>query len=305
MKFTGIAVKILVTAIFSLALFLGGEPVFAENYVGIILSGYEKGCEVVHQGKTFECGDRRELYVGDIITKKPSARTLKIRWAPYVNGAIRDETSMEVAWSQPEKFKSNTYVAALKQYIDDFVKPTQYTAIAVVTRGGGPKMRLPSRATLMQGYPIEIAGSGGEIRSITVFDTKGQKVYETLVTSKDPVSLIPEEIGIKPLESYTVHINEGTKTRKLDILLMDGTTQEEVVKGLADIDSTNVPKQDNLIEKVSYLQLISDAYPDKIDLYWLGYQLLQENKYQFTKDQEIVIQGLMQRHNSHYRDKVS
>ena len=83
--------------------------------------------------------------------------------------------------------------------------------------------------------------------------------------------------------------------------MMDGITEEEVLTDLADIDSENLPKPDNLIEKVAYLQLISDAYPDKIDLYWLGYQLLQKTIYQFTKDQETVVQGLMQRYKNHYR----
>lgn len=293
--------KTVTIVIFSVALFLGARPVFAQNHVGIILSGHEKDCEVAHQGKIFQCRDRRQLYIGDIITKKPSITMVKIKWAPYVNGAITDSISMEVAPSRPEKLKGRTYVAGLRQYIDDFVKPTEHAAIPLVTRGERRKVQLPPHATLMQDYPIEISGPDEDIRSVTIVDTKGQKVYESLIKSKDPVSLMPREIGIKPLETYTVYINKDSAKRKLDILLMDGSTQEEVLTGLADIDGENLPKPDNLIEKVAYLQLISDAYPDKIDLYWLGYQLLQATTYQFTKDQEAVIQGLTQRCKNHYR----
>jgi hypothetical protein len=301
MKIRGIQMNIFIIVIFSLVFFLGAGPAFAQNYVGIILSGHEKDCEVAHQGKIFQCKDRRQVYIGDIITKKPSITLLKIKWAPYVNGAIKNEISMEAASSPPEKLKGKTYAAGLKQYIDDFVKPTEHEAIPLVTRGKRPKVELPSHATLMEDYPIEISGPNEDIRSITIVDMKGQKVYENLIKSKGPVSLTPREIGIKPFETYTVYINKDSAKRKLDILLMDGTTQEEVLTGLADIDRENLPKPDNLIEKVAYLQLISDAYPDKIDLYWLGHQLLQKNMYQFTKEQQEVINALTQRYNNHYR----
>ena len=61
----------------SLVLFVGAEPIFAENYVGIILSGHEKECEILHHGEIFQCRDRRQLYVDDIVTRKPSIKLLK------------------------------------------------------------------------------------------------------------------------------------------------------------------------------------------------------------------------------------
>lgn len=185
--------KTVTILIFSLALFLGAGPVVAQNYVGIILSGHEKDCEVAHQGKIFQCSNRRQLYIGDIITKNPSITIVTIKWAPYAHGAIKNEISMEVVSSQPEKLKGKTYVAGLKQYIDDFVKPAEHVAIPLVTRSARPKVQLPSHATLMQDCPIEISGPNEDIRSITIVDMKGQKVYESLIKSKDPVSLIHEK----------------------------------------------------------------------------------------------------------------
>jgi len=296
--------KLFITFIVSCTLFFPMGTIGAQNYVGLILSGHEKDCDVTHKGKAYPCGDRKQLYLGDLIMKKPSIKMLKIKWAPYVNGVTKSETSMEVATSQPEKFKGNMSSTGLKQYIDDFVKPTEYGAIPLVTRNRKQKVQLPLVATLMQGYPIRVSGENEGIKSITIIDIREQKVYEKPITSKEAISLIPAEIGIKPLETYTVYvnyINKDTTKRKLDIILMDGTTQEEILKGLEDIDRENITRQDNLIKKVAYLQLISDAYPDKIDLYWLGYQLLQENTVQFTKDQEDIIRGLKQRYSNHCR----
>jgi len=295
--------KLFITFIFSCILFLPMGTICAQNHVGIILSGHEKDCEVTHNGKAYQCGERRQLYLGDLIMKKPSIKMLKIKWAPYVNGATKSETVMEVASNQPEKFKGNRFSSGLKQYIDDFVKPTEYGAIPLVTRARKTKMPWPLYATLMQGYPIKVSGENEGIRSIDIIDGKGQKVYEKLIKSKEAISLIPGEIGINPLEPYTVYINKDNSKRKLDIMLMDGTTQEEILNGLADIDKENITKPDNLIKKAVYFQLVSDAYPTKIDLYWLSYQLLQGNTPSFTKDQEDIIRGLEQRYYNHCRKK--
>ena len=61
----------------------------AGNFVGIILSGYEKNCEVTHNQKVYDCEDRRELFMGDVVKKKPSVKALKIKWAPFVMGEAR------------------------------------------------------------------------------------------------------------------------------------------------------------------------------------------------------------------------
>jgi hypothetical protein len=306
----GVKMKLFIIVIFTLALLLGARPVFAaQNYVGIILSGYETDCEVVHQGAKKPCTDEKHLYIGDTITKKPSIRMLEIKWAPYVKEDIKDDISMEVA-VQPEQLKGKTYAAAVKQWVAGFFEPTKLGATVMATRGftGGemqlPLCELPSHATLMQDYPIEISWAGEDVRSITIVDMKDKTVYEDKnpVNSEGPVSLLPRELGIKPREKYTVYITTDYEKRKLDILLMDGMTQDEVLTGLKNIDSENLPKPDYLLGKVAYLQLISDVFPDKIDLYWLGRQLLEKNRdmYQFTEDQERVIKALDKRYNDHY-----
>jgi hypothetical protein len=76
--------KLFSIVIFSgLLVFLAGICA-AQNHVGIILSGQEKDCEVTRGGKVSPCSEKKLLYVGDLIMKKPSTKMLKIKWAPFI-----------------------------------------------------------------------------------------------------------------------------------------------------------------------------------------------------------------------------
>lgn len=282
---------------------LAAGPVLAENYVGVILGGFEKDCEVAHEGKTFPCGARKHLCLGDIVTKKPSVTLLNIKWVPYVKGMVRTETSLEAAASKPEKLAGRTYAEAAKGYVADFLKPTEHATVALVTRGAKPAALWPVHATLMQDFSIQVAGAGEGVTSVTVVDAKGQKVYERQVSSAGAVSLAPAEMGIRPLEAYTVYVNKDHLKRKLDVALMDAATTEEVLGGLADIDAKKLSAPDGAIEKAAYLQLISDAFPDKVDLYWLAGQMLEQDREQMTSAQSDVVRELGSRYREHNRGK--
>ncbi len=296
MKTVTAAVSVLIS------IFAAG-PVFAQNYVGIILGGYEKDCEVAHQGKTFPCGDRRQIYLGDIVTKKPSVTLLKIKWAPYVKGAVKTGTSLEAASSRPEKLTGKMYAEAVKGYVADFVKPAEHAPIPLVTRGKKTDAQWPAYATLMQDFPLQLAGPDGVAASVTIADAKGRKVYEKRVKVGEPVSLVPADIGMKPLEACTVYVSKGPAKRKLGIVLLNAETQGEVLAGLGDIDAKKLPGPEGPIEKAAYLQLISDAFPDKLDLYWLADQLLEQNKDRFTDAQSDIVRELKRRYREHNKNK--
>ena len=84
--------------------FMHGAAAHAQNHVGIILSGYEDNCQITHLGKPYDCDERRQIYLGDVIRKKPSTKALKIKWAPYVKGSPRGETFLEAVADKPERF---------------------------------------------------------------------------------------------------------------------------------------------------------------------------------------------------------
>jgi hypothetical protein len=161
----------------------------------------------------------------------------------------------------------------------------------------------PLQATLIQDVPLKVTEADERVKAITIVDGKGQKVYEKIVKGKTPVAISPGEVGMKPLETYALTVSKDTTKRKVEIRLLDRDTQEEIRQGLTDIDNENDTPSEKAVKKAAYLQLMSDAYPDRIDLYWLSKQLWQDPMAQFSKDQEEIIAGLEQRFVQHCRKK--
>jgi hypothetical protein len=104
---------------------------------------------------------------------------------------------------------------------------------------------------------------------------------------------------MSPGEQYTLTITGSTLKRALTITVIDETLRNEVTKGLADMESEKASPLDAIIQKVAYCQLVSDVYPDKLDLYWLGNQLLEENTMEPSEDQRAIIERLKQRYLNH------
>jgi hypothetical protein len=272
--------------------------VCAQNHVGIILVGYEGDCEVNHLGAVYECEGRRELYIGDTIKKKPSVKSLKIKWAPYVRGAERGQTYLEVVASKPDTLKGGTLTSAVKQYAIDFVRVPSYGTTAAVTRD--PKGRFPSFATLLHDYPLKIVKTE-EDRSVIAVDSQGKKVWETQVKGGSELFISQKEIQMSPGEQCTLTITGGALKRALTITVIDETFQNEVTKGFTDMESEKISPLDTIIRKAAYCQLMSDVYPNKVDLYWLSNQFLEENTLRPSEDQRTIIEGLKQRYVNHLR----
>jgi len=272
--------------------------VYAQNHVGIILNGYEENCEITHKGKLYECEDRRELYIGDTVKKKPSVKSLKIKWAPYVKGAERGQTYLEVVATNPDALKGGALTNAVKQYVNDFVKAPAYGTAAAVTRD--PRGTFADFATLHTEYALKIAYRN-EALSVDVFDAKGQKVFEAQLKAGDEVFINPKKLNMTVGEKYTLTITSKTVKRVSTITLMDEVFQSELTKGFMDIEGEKASPLDTIIRKAAYLQLFSDAYPDKVDLYWLSNQLLEENTAEPTKDWNEIVERLRERYSIHFR----
>lgn len=272
--------------------------VCAQNHVGIILSGYEENCEVTHKGKVYECEERKELYMGDTVKKKPSVKSLKIKWAPYIKGAERGQTYLEVVANKPDTLKGSALMGAVKQYMSDFAKAPAFGTTAAVTRD--PKGRLNAIVTLHKEYPLKITKTETP-RTVAILDAKGQEVFKE--HSKGGEVLInPKELNLNPGAKYMLTVTDNKTKSESTISLIDETFQNEITKGLNDIEKEKSSPQDTIIRKAAYFQLMSNAYPDKIDLYWLSNQLLDEIEAKAVKrEQKEIIEGLRQSYSSHMR----
>jgi hypothetical protein len=275
--------------------------VLAQNHVGFILEGYQGNCDVVHKAKNYSCDERRELFVGDIVTKKPSVKQLKIKWAPYVKGILKSESAIEVAADRPEQFKGTSYTTVLKQYINDFLKPTEHGATAAVTRDPKARPDTPPRATLLKSVPMKLANPTDDAQSLLVFDPHKKRVYEKRFHGKEPVLLNTNQMKLRPREEYTVFLNSPSAQKKIVVAMLEGNLEDEVSQGLAALDREGGPDSERLIKKSAYLQLISDTYPEKFDLYWLSYQLISEETHPLTNEQKEGVAALKSRYYNHIK----
>jgi hypothetical protein len=104
-------------------------------------------------------------------------------------------------------------------------------------------------------------------------------------------------------EKYMLTIASDTSKRVSTIAPMDEMLQNEVTKGLMEIGRDELSPFDMMIRKAVYFQLISDAYPDKVNLYWLSNQLLEENTTLIpTQEQKEIIEHLRQRYLNQLRN---
>ena len=274
---------------------------FAQNHVGFILEGYQGNCDVVHKAKKYSCEERRELFVGDVVTKKPSVKQLKIKWAPYVKGILKSETTIEAAADRPEQFKGTSYTAVLKQYIDEFLKPTEHGATAAVTRDPKARSDTPTRATLLRSVAMKVANPTDDAKSLLVFDSHKKRVYEKRFHGKELVLLNANQMKLRPQEEYTVFLNSPSAQKKIVVSMMEGNLEEEVSEGLAALDREGGTDSERSIKKSAYLQLISDTYPEKFDLYWLSYQLITGDAHLLTSEEKEAVAALKSRYYNHIK----
>ncbi len=73
---------------------------------------------------------------------------------------------------------------------------------------------------------------------------------------------------------------------------------EQITSDLKEIDNEKITDTERWIKKSAYLQFMSDAYPEDIDLYWLSHKIFMEN----IKDENKLNEeekGLLERLGRH------
>jgi hypothetical protein len=296
-------IHVLASISFLACMLMHGAAAQAQNHIGVILSGYEDNCQITHLGKLYDCDERRQIYLGDVIRKKPSTKALKIKWAPYVKGAPRGETFLEAVADRPETFQAKSYTGAAKEYLQDFVRPAEYKVTSAVTRDPRYRSAIPDRATLLPGYPMLISRDGMQITSLTILAADGKSIVEMPVAANATIVVSLEQLPLKPGESYSVQLRGDAALRKFTASVVKKELGEQVIQGLADIDREGLAEAEAVVRKAAYCQMISDLYPDTLDLYWLSFQLLRDSRATLTKEQEEVFTALRERYYSYRAGK--
>lgn len=276
----------------------------AENYVGIILDGYQKNCVVQSVGIDYDCNDKRQLYAGDKVTKTPDINEVKIKWAPYATGKELTKTSLMVLF-EPPKDKKNI-VQGIKDMLG--LAKTKHKMFIGATRGGfGEIIPQPgNKATLFPDQATTFACESDGGMYLVFKDSKDREIFKKKLGDDPFVRLTPEEIGMRPDEVYTWKISGSRTNSQFTVRLLPMGVVHQVKADLTKIEKEAMGKVDESIQKALYLQFMSDAYPEEIDIYWLSYIVLETIKDDVTlsSDDRSLIDELRRNYRRHTRERM-
>lgn len=245
----------------------------AENYIGIILDGYQEDCIVSRSGKVFGCKNNRRLYAGDKVIKKLDIKALKIKWAPYTTAKELDKTSLTVVFEPPKDKKG---IVRTTRELLGFVRTGHTVSIGATRSILGEVIPQPgNNATLLQGQKSTFTWEGESGKFIVFKDSNNTEIFNRELKGEPFLQLSPEEIGMKPGNAYTWSIIGIKNEREFKIRLLSEDVAQQVTGDLQKIEKEEMENVDKLIQKTLYLQFLSDAYPHDIDLYWLSYLVLE------------------------------
>ena len=145
------------------------------------------------------------------------------------------------------------------------------------TRGPEVEANLNPRpgfdVTLLMHQQVRFAWNAKKAQgTFSVQEGNGKILYEKKVDKQDSLTLLPEVIGIKPGRHYIWTVDGGKHLYEFNVL--DHKTETKLLEAFAKIDGESIPQDEKLLKKAKYAQLLSDTFPDAIDLYWLSAQWL-------------------------------
>lgn len=273
----------------------------AENYVGIILDGYQNNCIVQSRGEDYDCTEYRQLYAGDKIIKKQDLKELKIKWAPYTSGKELDKKTIMVVFEPPKDKKE--IVQSVKRILG-FIKTGHVVSIGA-TRGVDHMMapQPGNNATMIPGQKSNFICNSGGGKYIIFKNNKEIEMFKKDLKGENSVQISPDEIGMKSGELYSWYITETRTNKQFNIRVLSQDLTEQVTNDLMEIEKQQISTFEKMIQKAVYLQFMSDAYPQDIDMYWLSYILLQEikDKSILSQDDLTLIEDLKRNYLRHVR----
>jgi len=285
----------------------------AVSHKGIILDGYQEGCTIQVQNaaykesEVYDCALSRLLFPGYKVVKNPDLKALRIKWAPYAMGEIKDSTTLLVVFNPPQKKKDILsqileYMGFVKTSRSIFSGATAYResisnkmvagtlstsalGISAFATDGMPMQGYASNmkklypvdlSTVLPRQAVDFYWYNKEGENIIFEDGRGTEIFRRQVENLTNLSLTPEDIGMKSGEAYTWHITGLRDFKKHRIEILELESYHQVLSDLKEIDMDKelANSTEKALKKAAYLNFLSDTYPDKINLYWLSYQIL-------------------------------
>lgn len=239
-----------------------------------------KALIIVRNDSATQEENKRILYENDILYCQDIDR-LSFQLNPGFHEEIGDDNSIQVVadasqdidsiWQQIiDYFRENKYE---NQYENQYENTYEHTYSITFGNNMKPFDRLQPGcfASLIVGEPVTFAW---DIQSskIVFFDTDGNIVYQKNIKGQYSITVRPEEIGLKAGKHYTWKLDNTVFN--YEVAILDTDFSQRILKKLAYFDNLMESPEKREIKKAAYLQLISDRYGNKADLYWLSYQII-------------------------------
>jgi hypothetical protein len=296
--------KLLITGGILIVTLLGYVPcVAAQSHAGFIRDECQGYFIIGDDGKS-RCAKGTKLFIGDKITSKQGVNSNIIDLAPFAAIEKVDKETMQIVLIPPKE-KSDIFCQTMKFL--GFSKRS-YKTIVTGTRGGeyGSKSPSPDNgATVLPGQKITFSWCSGQGKSFLIKDAEDKEVFVQDITRKTLIQIMPKDAGMKPGSLYTWMV----KGEGIDIQYRIRTAEEKMAllisSDLRKIDNEKIRYEEKLVKKAGYLQLMSNTYPQEVDLYWLSKTYLEEIKDEnsLSVDNKIIKDELRKNYNYSVQEK--
>ena len=247
--------------------------IYASNYVAYIEEGYQNKCVVRRNSNNYNCNNSRHLFPGDKIIKEQHVNELEIKYAPYASSLGLNSSSMIITYNPPEDKRG--IFKKIAEYLD-LVK-TAPVAVMMASRDIVDDNMLPyigANATLFVDKKAFVKRD--KSKCFVIYDSNGKEIFKKYFGANRYLEILPKEIGMKPGSTYSCSKVYDDEEKYFYIKVISERMAKQIAVDLNELGRGADNDDVVIYYKALYLQLLSDAYPDEIDLYWLSYELLLE-----------------------------
>jgi len=281
---------------------------FAEEEVAELVNYDDIANEVTikHPEGLNPTGSKSLLYNGDILMG--DTQKFSITCKEYAKVVNLDSNACIIIYEPPTGASniSNVIQKALGPFCS---APKNVESFAYgATRGQADSPAIHSltprpgwNVTLLMNQKVNFAWKDASHTTFGIIDGKGNKIYEKDIKNLYGISLVPADIKMEANVPYSWGYDGEYTGYKFTVL--DSQIETEVMGKLAELDKMKLTDKERVLRKALLIQLISDSFPDKVNLYWLSSQWIGEIE-NFGTDEKQA-QYLLQRCKRHLNQEMN
>lgn len=245
-------------------------------------------------------GAEELLYPNDQITG--NYQKVQIKFAPYAN--YHSSGNSYVIDYNPPSFLERTKDTIVNLY-NDFMRSVEQVTRNVSRGAPNEKKLMPQPGfdvTLLSGQKVNFSWYAPNNKTLSITNDKGKKIFQKDINGLTSIEIDINELKLQAGKQYFWSVDNSLQNCK--ITMLDKESEKEILSTLAAIDSENISENERLFKKITYVQFISDTYPERFDLYWLSAQWLFDIK-PTTKDEKFYQEFLLDKCLSNLTGKLS